>query len=336
MKICVHCVLPETFPGIKFDETGRCSYCAAHDAAGPQQEQRERYRVRFLELVEEVRGRQPYDALVAYSGGKDSTYTMKLLKEECRLNLLAVTIDHGFTSTAALANIRTVTDRLDIDHYMIRPGADTVRSLFSRSVGSDVYPLKALERASAVCNSCMHLVKSLILKLAIEMGVPMIVYGWSPGQAPLRSSVFQTNPAMLRMMQEAARAAFEKLIGSRMNAYLLEERHLAVPEAARFPVLVHPLAFLTYNEDAVMAAAGALGWLAPRDTGAHSSNCLLNDFAIEKHLERYGFHPYAFEIAGLVRAGCLTREEGLARLAASPDRAVIEQVRRRLAGERNG
>lgn len=333
MKICAQCVLPDTFPGIGFDDRGVCSYCRAEMAAGPREEQRGRFRAAFLDLVEQVRGKQPYDALIAYSGGKDSTYTMSLLKEEYKLSLLAATIDHGFTSPQAMTNIATVTDRLDIDHYIIRPGADTVRALFSRSLERDVYPIKALERASAVCNSCMHLVKSLLLKLAIEKDIPMIVYGWSPGQAPLRSSVFKTNPAMLTMMQEAARTAFEKLIGGRMRAFLLEERSLSAAAAARFPTLVHPLAFLDYSEETIHETIDELGWRAPRDTGAHSSNCLLNDFAIEQHLQRHGFHPYAFEIAGLVRAGCLSRDAGLERLAAEPDREVVDRVRKRLECE---
>jgi tRNA(Ile)-lysidine synthase TilS/MesJ len=332
MKICTHCVLPETFPGITFDERGMCSFCARHEQAGGRESSRERFRTAFLDLLREVRGQHTYDALVAYSGGKDSTYTLKLLKEEHSLNLLSVTIDHGFTSPAALKNIETVTARLDIDHYTIRPGAATLRALFNRSMQCDVYPAKALERASAICNSCMNIVKSLLLKLAIESRIPMIVYGWSPGQAPLRSSMFKTNPAMLAMMQEAARASLEKLIGARARTFLLEERHLSLTDKSRFPTLVHPLAFLEYSEEAILNAVAELGWEAPTDTGAHSSNCLLNDFAIEGHVARHRFHPYAFEIAGLVREGCLSRAEGLKRLSAEPDRSVVAGVKKQLEG----
>ena len=335
MKICTQCVLPETFPGISFDDRGVCSLCRRSGDAEAHAEQRGRYRDMFLDLVREVRGKYQYDALIAYSGGKDSTYTMKLLQEEYRLRLLAVTVDHGFTSPAALANIAAATGRLDIDHYAVRPGAESLRTLFTRSLEEDVYPLKALERASAICNSCMHLVKSILLKLAIEMDVPMIVYGWSPGQAPLRSSIFATNPSMLKMMQGAARAAFERLVQERLHPFLLDERHFARGEKQRFPTLVHPLAFLDYDESAILETVAELGWRAPRDTGAHSSNCLLNDFAIAKHLEQHGFHPYAFEIAGLVRSGYMTRGEGLERLEAEPDRAVARWVEKRLrSGER--
>jgi hypothetical protein len=333
MRICIQCVLPDTFPGITFDENGRCSFCRAYERAEKRPIAGRRFDARCAEIFERVKGAHPYDALVAYSGGKDSTYTLKLLKERYGLSLLAVTVDHGFVSPATLQNIVTVAERLDIDQYTVRPGSAALRELFRRSMTTDVYPVKALERASAICNSCMNLVKSLLIKMAIEMRIPTIVYGWSPGQAPLRSSVFKTNAAMLKKMNETTGAWFQKLLGDRLSGFLLEDRHFAPAEGDPYPFIIHPLAFLDYDEHTILGEIQALGWTAPGDTGAHSSNCLLNDFAIAEHLERFGFHPYAFELAGLVREGYMTREEGLARLAARPDAAQLARVRSQLEGE---
>lgn len=47
-------------------------------------------------------------------------------------------------------------------------------------------------------------------------------------------------------------------------------------------------------------------------------------------MEQHGFHPYTLEIAGLVRDGYMTREEGLNKLSVPPDPEVIEYVRKRL------
>ena len=69
------------------------------------------------------------------------------------------------------------------------------------------------------------------------------------------------------------------------------------------------------------------GWVKPDDTDPNSSNCLLNTLGNALHLERLGFHPYAMEIAGLVRSGCLSREEGLRKLAQPADPVVLERVR---------
>ena len=73
-----------------------------------------------------------------------------------------------------------------------------------------------------------------------------------------------------------------------------------------------------------------LGWVNPKDTDENSTNCLLNSFAIEVHMQQYGFHPYAFEIAGLVREGYITREDGLKKLSTPSDPKIIEYVKQKL------
>jgi tRNA(Ile)-lysidine synthase TilS/MesJ len=336
VKICTRCVLPETFPGISFDEAGVCSYCARSAGSENRGELNERFNAKFIDILERLRGTRPYDAIMAYSGGKDSTYTLKFLKERYHLRVLAVTLDHGFVSPTALKNIRTVTDRLDIDHYLFRPGVKTLCRLFRRSMEVDVYPIKALERASAICNSCMNLVKSLLIKMALEMQVPMIIYGWSPGQAPLRSSVFKTNEAMLKTMQKAVSGFFERLVGESLQWLLLEDRHFenaAVQAGESFPYIIHPLAFQGYSEETIIKTVSELGWIQPEDTGANSSNCLLNDFAIDIHCRRHKFHPYAFEIAGLVRDGFMSRAEAIERLSTPTDSAVVGYVKKKLEAE---
>jgi len=327
MRICKTCVIPETFPGIKFNEDGICNYCERYKGSEKQEQLKERYKQKFMSILEETRNIGPYDVLMAHSGGKDSTYTLKLLREDFGLKILAITFDHGFVSPRAVENIHTVTDTLDIDHINVRPGAKPLRDVFVKSMGSDIYPIKALERASSICNSCMNLVKSFLLKSAIEMKVPLVAYGWSPGQAPVQSAVFKTNAQMIRQMQKTVKNIFEKITGDKFSAFFLEDHHF---DGDRFPCLIHPLAFFEYDEENILKEIQTIGWVNPKDTDANSTNCLLNSFANQVHIEQYGFHPYAFEIAGLVREGCMTREEGLQRLSAEPDPKIIEYVKEKL------
>jgi len=333
MKICTNCVLPETFPGILFDENGRCSYCSRYRGRENQEKLKDRFRQKFSDILRKARGKGPCDVLVAYSGGKDSTYTLRLLKEDFDLRIRAITFDHGFVSPMALENIRNVTDNLDIDHLTICPGAKTIRTLFIRSMAPNRYPIKALERASSICNSCMNLVKSFLLKSAIEMRVPIIAYGWSPGQAPIQSSVFKTNDSMIRQMQKAMIKPVKEMIGDRLSAFFLEKHHFETKPSSQpdgFPYLVHPLAFLDYNEQNILNEIKEIGWVNPKDTDSNSTNCLLNGFANQVHIKQHGFHPYAFEIAGLIREGYMTREEGLKKLSTPPDPEVIDYVRKKL------
>ena len=109
----------------------------------------------------------------------------------------------------------------------------------------------------------------------------------------------------------------------------MEERHFEKED--NFPYSINPLAFSDYNEETMLRVAQNLGWEEPDDTDANSTNCLLNSFANQIHIEKFGFHPYAFEISGLVRMGFMTREQGLAKLKQSGDPEIIEQVKAKLA-----
>ena len=103
MILCSRCILPETFPRIKFDEAGVCNHCRQEEStvAGALAK-KEKYCRRLDELVTETVGKGPsYDVIMAYSGGKDSSYTLRLLKERYHLRMVAFTLDNHFVSPAA-------------------------------------------------------------------------------------------------------------------------------------------------------------------------------------------------------------------------------------------
>ena len=161
MKRCTRCVLPETFPGIQFDDEGVCQYCRHTPSPERRAEQKAKLRARFEQLVTEVRDEPGYHCLMSWSGGKDSTYTLWLMRHEYNLRILAFTFDNGFVSPAAIDNMRTIADNLGIDHIIIRPGFHFLRQVFAASLDPGMYPPKALERASAVCSTCMGLAKGI-------------------------------------------------------------------------------------------------------------------------------------------------------------------------------
>lgn len=328
MKRCARCVLPETFPGIQFDADGVCNYCRQFRGVERLRKSMEKYRAKFERLVESKRRPGGYDAIMAYSGGKDSTYTMAVLKKEYDLSILALTMDNGFVSPKSLENSRRVVEGLGIDHIIYKPRLDLLGALFLRCADEDIYTEKGLERASTICTTCMGLVKFIALRMAIEANIPLITYGWSPGQAPIEASIFPNNPSMIRGMQEQLVGPMKEAVGPEIENYFLTEEHFAMPE--RFPHNVSPLAFLEYDEDEILEKIKAFGWEKPDDTDPNSTNCLLNALGIEVHKQRFGFHPYAFELAGLVRAGYMKRDEAIARLEQAPDGAVVDSVRHRL------
>jgi hypothetical protein len=328
MKRCTVCVLPETFPNITFDDEGVCNFCRTFKGRERLERSKDKYRLRFEKLLGERRREGGYDCLMAYSGGKDSTYTMVVLKERYDLSILALTVDNGFVSPGAMDNIRRVSESLGVDLIIYKPCFDTLKRLFRRAIDSDMYSRKTLERASTICTTCMGIVKFVALRMAIESGIPFITYGWSPGQAPIEASIFRNNPSMIRSMQKAYVEPMREVAGAGIDNYFLTESHFEL--ADRFPHNISPLAFLEYDEDVILGRIEKLGWVKPDDTDPNSTNCLLNCFGNKVHRDRFSFHPYAFELANLVREGYLDRDEAVSRLEEGEDPVMLDMVKKRL------
>jgi hypothetical protein len=192
----------------------------------------------------------------------------------------------------------------------------------------EMYPPKALERASGICSTCMGLAKGIGLRLALEKGVAMMAYGWSPGQIPIPSAFLRPRRRMLQAMVEAAAAPLQEVSEGEAGVYFPEPSHF--DQASRMPVNVSPLIFLDWHEDAAVETIRQYGWRRPDDTDPNSTNCLLNCLGNQVHVQQFGYHPYAMELAGLVREGYMSRAEALDRLNAPPEPELVSQVADRL------
>ena len=328
MKRCNICVLPEIFPGITFNEEGVCQYCQKFKGQKNLEDKKARYKKKFGELVQKHKGKGGYDALMCYSGGKDSTYTLALLSQEYGLNFLAVTYDNGFLPDQTLRNIRNVTDKLGMDHILYRPSYAVLKKIFSSCAGEDIYPPQTLMRASTICTSCMNIVKFSALRMAVEKDIPFVVFGWSPGQIPVASAIMKNNPEIIQVMQKASFDPLYALAGERIRPYFLEEKHF--DGSFHFPYNISPLAFLDYDEDYILGEISKMGWERPKDIDANTTNCILNSFANVSHRDRHGFHPYVFEMAKLVREGYLDRSVALAKVTEKENPDVVESVKKKL------
>jgi predicted PP-loop superfamily ATPase len=323
--------LPETFPGISFNPEGVCNFCQRFNGKAEKLVQdKNKYEQKFLDLIVGLGNpdERPYDVLMAYSGGKDSTYTMYILRKKYNLRVLAWSFNNGFISETSLRNIEEVTNRLGIDHILFKPQWETLKNIFVNAARHELYSKKTLERASTICTSCIGLVKSLCLKTAVEQGIPMIGFGWSPGQAPVQSSIMRNNPSLIKMTQSAIKEPLRKVAGKDIDAYFLNESNYSQPD--KFPYNVHPMAWEFYEEHMIITEIKELGWKEPEDTDANSSNCLLNALANELHIKKYGFHPYVWEIANMVREGVMKRYEGYHKIYQEQPKELTEIAKQKL------
>ena len=331
LKLCTNCILPETFPGIKFDEKGKCKYCNAEEKKMAKlSDKKAEYRHKLDKLISETRdSASSYDVLMAYSGGKDSSYTLKILREKYDLRILALTFDNHFVSEGAIENIKNVTDALDVDSIIIRPPWFSIKELFSLTSTEDIFSKTTLLRASSICTACIGIVKGLVLKTTLEMSIPLVAYGWSPGQAPIQSAIMQTNPKMSRQAQNALLNSFPENVRNKVKQYYVPEEYFETYEK-RFPHNIHPLAFFDYDEDNIEDELKTIGWHGPKDTDTNSSNCLINAFANYCHIKRHSFHPYVWEIANMVRQGIVDRKEGIEKIYAPQNSEMVQYAKEKL------
>lgn len=115
LKRCTKCILPETFPFIEFDEKGVCNICNNYVKKNQPKPIEE-----LKELVEPYRKKdgQP-DCLVPFSGGRDSTYTLHIVKNILKMNPIAFTYDWGMVTDLGRRNIARVTGKMGVENIIV-------------------------------------------------------------------------------------------------------------------------------------------------------------------------------------------------------------------------
>lgn len=322
VRRCKKCILSENFPGIAFDEEGICSYCRqSHGWALPRAEQ-EKVLTQVYELIESSPQRQ-YDCLILFSGGKDSSYSLFVVKEILKLTPLALTIDNGFMAREVLPNMRTVLNKLNIDHLLFRPSNQFMSEMYRKSLATKEEDEKSVMYATAACGSCISVILSIGAKECISRKIPVMMGGWSPGQL--------TELPLLpgSMLRSISSGHFSKL---QLKSQILKEHiNKFFIEPDEFPALYNPLYGIDYNEQAIYESLQKIGWKKPEETDSCSSNCRLNGYLVIDHIRKYGFHPYEYELAFHVRNGAATREEALARITqVAVSSAGIDLIRKHL------
>jgi glutamine---fructose-6-phosphate transaminase (isomerizing) len=115
LKRCCNCLLPETFPFINFDIRGVCNYCNNY-----KKKNRTNSFDELLKIVEPYRSKKGgIDVIVPFSGGRDSTYSLHLIKTKLGLNPITYTYDWGLVTDLARRNIARVCGKLGVENIIV-------------------------------------------------------------------------------------------------------------------------------------------------------------------------------------------------------------------------
>ena len=324
MHTCSKCLLSDNIPSVRIDSSGFCNHCTISTET---QMNHNRIDEDFSALLDQYKNRK-YQVIMAFSGGKDSTYTLKLIKEKYNASILAVTFNNGFISESSLQNINVVTDYLGVDNLIVKYPADKLIKAFKFVEDGKVFPMMSLERASSICNLCIMLIKNMIYYEAIIRDIPIICFGWTPGQVETAKPLLKLNYRTVSKVFDNVKNAIVGEWGKEYDKYFLDAEFMKENED-RVPYLYYPFVKNSYNEEAIIKEIKQIGWKFPENTDGNSSNCLLNSYANQCHVDRFGYHPYAFEISNMVRAGYMTREEGAEKLEKVKNDSTFEFIQKR-------
>jgi tRNA(Ile)-lysidine synthase TilS/MesJ len=327
--VCNKCVLDSDIPGIDINtETGLCHFCETYTPLSSQE--KSEYLSKIDELFKNCSGRGNYNVIYALSGGKDSSYTLyKLKKDYPFLNVLAVQFDNGFISENAINNAKKMCKVTGCDYFQLTIEKDKLYNVFRKAAESyDAFPKFAKYRASDICNICISIIKQKLIEQAIIQKAPFIVFAFTAGQSP--NPLINLSINFIQWSRNLFEKQLQKIGVDDKDELFLIKSEVIMNIGENVPSILHPLCLWEYSEDRVLGTLLEIGWELPDIKDSNSTNCTLNSFACYNHLEKYGFHPYAFDTAGLVRSGEMSREEGFEKISQDLSTQLIEDAANKL------
>jgi hypothetical protein len=339
LKMCTNCILPESYPGIKFDDAGVCNYCLNHTKWSYKG------KPALDEFLEPFCNRGvKYDCVVGVSGGRDSSYMLYYLIKEYDLSIIAYTADHGFIPEIAKRNMKTMTDSLGVE--LVTEEHDYLRKCVTNNVSAWLEkPSPAM--VPMICSGCKFGGPRGLLEFAKKNRIPLVAVGIDTPveRANLKQAFFATNPVgrnfgnnrTLSMLSgltyEFARnpSYFSQ---SSIAVYVKEYFYFFTLEALQkrlYPeqTILNLYQYIEWNEDTILTTLkNELGWqLDPRSASTWRFDCRLSYLKNYLYRESLGFTEKDDGYSTMIRENMITRDEALERIKVEniiPEDILIE------------
>jgi hypothetical protein len=325
---CSRCVLPENYPGIRFDISGVCNFCRSHmkqECRGAEALERE--------LRDGSEGTGPYACVVPVSGGKDSTYVLYYITKVLGLRAIAVNFDNGFTHPQATANLRQMAERLGVELVTVRgPNqrklmVGNLKSFLSRPTPAMV-PL--------MCTGCRVGIIGSACKVARERNVNLIVMGWSRLEdTPFKAELLAANGgSVVRGLAKNLVLNPRYLLHGGALTQVLDYLHSysRIREWGSILRVLHPgihqIAFfdyIEYNPERIQQeVTDKVGWSCPDPENSWQFDCQIKSLQNCLYRALLGFTAFSDYLSAKIREGYITREQALESLEKEEERAFAE------------
>ena len=332
VQTCVKCILNSQVPNISFDEGGICNFC--HDYEKEKQYLDRDYVALEKKMIATLRvsKKHPYDCMVLYSGGKDSTYMLYRLANHYKLRVLAFTFDNHFIPPETYANIDRVLKKINVDHIVYKPSWNLTKTMFNASFENSGLKESSKELAFMIGHACWPCFTQIALhsiRLAAEKNIPNIVVGTTPGQ--LRQKKYDMNSKF-----DGLTDVYKNMIMPMINLLKAlgkndEINSFNISPWKKLKIMrMNLVPFFEYNKyneaEVYETIEKELDWRKMKSTDSCSTNCQLNSLGIAIHQKKYNLHPYVIPLARDVREGLMTREEALVAVNSPVNDKLVDHI----------
>jgi len=169
MKYCKKCVMPDTRPGIRFDNEGVCSACRSYEARANVDWDKRYHELEVLcDKYRGCNGPGQYDCAVAVSGGKDSHYQVYLMKEVFHMNPILFSVEDNFPMTeAGKHNIKNISEAFGCTIISLKPNIQAQKKLMRYTFETYGKPTWYIDR----------MIYTYPLWMSLKFNTPLLVYG---------------------------------------------------------------------------------------------------------------------------------------------------------------
>lgn len=307
-KRCKKCFLSEA--QVKL-ENGECPFCREFsekkELFSVSEDEQKKLRELFLSL--EGRGMNAYDAVVLYSGGKDSTYLIMEIKNKFpKLRMLALSIDTGFLSPVAIENIKNGIEKLGVDHMFFSPEKKFYIELYRYAL-KNVGQRGSYEVIDRLGGDALH---DIGRNVAAKLSVPAVISGISPSQVThilnLNTAISPEELERKKRVQSAD--FFVKDIFPEDYAYKYFWNGEDFSERL-IPKVIFPFYAWGYDEEKIFAIVNEKGFMDKKNSSPIVTNNTLIPLMGVLDIKRLGYSSFEMEFASLVREGKADRNRWL-------------------------
>lgn len=319
--ICNKCILPDSYPGIYYDDSGNCNYCLEYKDLELFGENR------LIDIINKKKNpKSGYDSIVALSGGRDSTYALWYYVKKLNLKVLAHTIDNGFIPEHTWKNISNTVRILGVDHIV------TNHNHLKNSINPVLKAFLKKPSASMVSILCLGCRIGLVegwWKTAKKYSIPLILAGGGEPEVSFATAFFTTSNNKIKKMLSLT-FGFSKellknyfyLINPKVPFTMAKEyiynympypfiKKIIYPELEYYSLF----RFIKWEEEEIMnVITKELKWEKYKySEAAWRSDCKLNLLKNYFYFKLLGFSKNDELLSNLIRQGKISKEEAMQR-----------------------